>query len=145
MPAKTNSTSYNCFTKSNWIIPWLIPPVLKAVGPLRAPGLDLSVRESHAGPSTTAPWWDPIRSRALEHPALLQGEDTAQAASCATLLNLGQTLLPRTFLKQNQERNPHPLFDTPWKPWWETKDQTRSEGEHEEALNCWLEAGYGRQ
>lgn len=52
MPAKTNATSYNCFTKSNWITPRLIPSMLKAAGLLGASGLDLLIMEDHDGPRT---------------------------------------------------------------------------------------------
>lgn len=50
MPAKTNSASYNCFTKSCWIVPRAIPSMLTAEGLLGAPGLALLSREGHAGP-----------------------------------------------------------------------------------------------
>lgn len=121
MPAKTNSTSYNCFTKSNWITPRLIPSTLKAAALLGAPGLDLLVRENHNSPRTAGLWWDPILSPALGHRAshswqfprekTLPRLQAAQHHSTQDRLRFQRFSLSKT----NPPKNLHPAFDTPGK------------------------------
>lgn len=124
MQAKTKSASYNCFTESNWIIPRLIPPMVKGRGFLGVPGLNLSIREKSR--------WSP-RSWARSGLCYISctgasSTATGNSTSCATLVYLGQTLISGSFFKKTSKRKSAPCLQHTMEMQWEALHQTKRAG-----------------